>query len=216
LLAAAGARLRDWATTLGARIETDASRMSITTASFTATVRTQELDMAHELAALPLPRGCLVTASALLDLVSRSWLDALADACRAAHASVLFALTYDGRMTLEPAEPDDDHARALFNRHQHNDKSFGPALGPEAAAAMQTAFENRGYTLETATTDWRLGGDEQRLQAELIDGWLAAALEIEPASTTRLKRWCARHRARIDAGESTLVVGHRDIAGFPR
>jgi hypothetical protein len=148
-------------------------------------------------------------------LVSQSWLEALADACLAAHASVLFALTYDGRMTLEPAEPDDDLARALFNRHQHEDKGFGPALGPDAAAATKAAFANRGYTLVTAPSDWRLGRNEQRLQAELIDGWLAAALEIDPGSTLRLERWCARHRACIDAGESTIVVGHSDLGGLP-
>jgi hypothetical protein len=147
-------------------------------------------------------------------LVSRAWLEALADACRTAHASVLFALTYDGRMTLEPAEHDDDLARGLFNRHQRKDKGFGPALGPDAAAATKAAFANRGYILETAASDWRLGRNEQRLQAALIDGWLAAALEIEPASSLQLKRWCAAHRTRIDAGESTAVVGHTDLAGI--
>jgi SAM-dependent methyltransferase len=215
LLTAANARLRDWAATLDARVETDASRISITTALFSAVVRTRELDMASALAALSLPRGCLVTASALLDLVSRSWLEALADACRAAHASVLFALTYDGRLTLEPAERDDDLARALFNRHQHTDKGFGPALGPGAAAAAKAAFAQRGYTLGEAASDWRLGRAEQRLQGELIDGWLAAALEIEPGSTLRLERWHTRHRAHIDVGESTVVVGHSDLGGLP-
>jgi len=38
----------------------------------------------------------LVTASALLDLVSDAWLHLLADRCRAAGATVLFALTYNG------------------------------------------------------------------------------------------------------------------------
>jgi SAM-dependent methyltransferase len=215
LLAVADTSLRDWAGTLDARVETEANVISITAASFSATVRIQELDVARKLATLLLPRGCLVTTSALLDLVSWTWLESLADACRAAHASVLFALTYDGRMTLEPAEPDDGLARALFNRHQHNDKGFGPALGPEAAAATKDAFANRGYTLETAASDWRLGRDEQRLQAELIDGWVTAALEVEPGSTRRLERWRARRRARIDAGEATLVVGHSDLAGLP-
>jgi SAM-dependent methyltransferase len=215
LLAVASTRLREWAASLDARVEVDANRISITTALFSAVVRTQELDMARRPGALALPRGCLVTASALLDLVSQSWLETLADACGAASARVLFALTYDGRLTLEPAEPDDDLARALFNRHQRKDKGFGPALGPEAAAATKAAFAKRGYVLETAVSDWRLGRAEQSLQRELVDGWLAAALEIEPGSTSRLKRWCARHRARIDAGESTVVVGHSDLGGFP-
>jgi SAM-dependent methyltransferase len=215
LLAVASTRLREWAASLDARVEVDANRISITTALFSAVVRTQELDMARRPGALALPRGCLVTASALLDLVSQSWLETLADACGAARARVLFALTYDGRLTLEPAEPDDDLTRALFNRHQHKDKGFGPALGGDAVAATKAAFANRGYVLETAASDWRLGRAEQSLQRELVDGWLAAALEIEPGSTSRLTRWCARHRAHIDAGESTVVVGHSDLGGLP-
>ncbi|HEY7671320.1 MAG TPA: class I SAM-dependent methyltransferase [Gammaproteobacteria bacterium] len=215
LLSGARAQLREWAATLDARVETDTNRILITAASFSAAVRTQELDIARNLAALPLSRGCLVTASALLDLVSPHWLEALADACRAANAEVLFALTYDGRMTLEPAEPDDEIARALFNRHQRKDKGFGPALGPEAAAAAKPAFAKRGYVVETAASDWRLGHDEQRLQGELIDGWLDAALEIDPDSRHALEPWHARHRRRIDAGQCRMSVGHADVAGRP-
>ena len=42
----------------------------------------------------------LVTASALLDLVSEHWLHALAGRCRDAATAVLFALTYNGDMQL--------------------------------------------------------------------------------------------------------------------
>src|SRR5205809_2110421 len=49
----------------------------------------------------------LVTASALLDLVSDSWLRRLAHACRAQRAAALFALTYNGRSRCSPAEPED-------------------------------------------------------------------------------------------------------------
>jgi hypothetical protein len=118
-------------------------------------------------------------------------------------------------LTRAPAARDDDLARALFNRHQHTDKGFGPALGPGAAAAAKAAFGQLGYTLSEAASDWRLGRADQRLQGELIDGWLAAALETEPGSTLRLERWHTRHRARIDAGESTVVVGHSDLGGWP-
>ena len=47
----------------------------------------------------------LVTASALLDLVSESWLRALAAHCRAEGASALFAITYNGRFSCTPVEP---------------------------------------------------------------------------------------------------------------
>jgi hypothetical protein len=50
----------------------------------------------------------LVTASALLDLVSETWLRLLAARCRENRAAVLFALTYDGAIRCAPAEPEDE------------------------------------------------------------------------------------------------------------
>jgi SAM-dependent methyltransferase len=215
LLGAARARLLEWAATLGAPAQMDANRIWIAAGTFSCAIRTLELDIARGLDALALPRGCLVTASALLDLVSQKWLGALADACQDSAASVLFALTYDGRLTLDPAEPDDELARACFNRHQRRDKGFGPALGPEAAAAASAELARRGYALTVAASDWRLDGAARRLQAELIDGWLGAALEIDSDSRPTLERWHARHRQRIDAGRCRVVVGHSDLAGLP-
>ncbi len=49
----------------------------------------------------------LVTASALLDLVSERWLRALAARCAGHGAAVLFALSYDGRIVCSPEDPDD-------------------------------------------------------------------------------------------------------------
>jgi hypothetical protein len=213
LLEAAGAALTQWASALGATVAEREREITIAAADFTCTALTVELDLARRFSALALPRDCLVTAAALLDLVSEAWLEMLADACHDARARVLFALTYDGRLALDPAEPDDELARAYFNRHQHLDKGFGPALGPDAPARASAAFARRGYALTTAESDWLIGGEARRLQAELVDGWLDAALEIEPSSRRALERWHARHRRRIDAGESTLVVGHSDLAG---
>ena len=50
----------------------------------------------------------LVTASALLDLVSAAWVESLASECRVAGAAGLFALIYDGRIHCSPEEPGDD------------------------------------------------------------------------------------------------------------
>src|SRR4051812_25546624 len=64
----------------------------------------------------------LVTASALLDLVSEEWLRTLAVRCAQAGAAVLFALTYDGRIVCSPPDPDDAEIVSLVNRHQRIDK----------------------------------------------------------------------------------------------
>jgi len=72
----------------------------------------------------------LVTASALLDLVSEDWLAALAARCRESGAAILFALSYDGRIRCSPEEPNDATICALVNEHQRTDKGFGTRARP--------------------------------------------------------------------------------------
>ena len=150
----------------------------------------------------------------MLDLVSGDWLETLARRCRAAHAAVAFALTYDGRTTGKPAEPEDALVLSLFNRHQLQDKGFGPALGPGAAGAAEAAFEAHGYELRVATSDWVISANDRALQLALLDGWLGAALEIAPESKLALTSWHGRRRAHVLAGRSELRVGHVDLIGW--
>ena len=96
----------------------------------------------------------LVTASALLDLVSAEWLDRLVVEAAARRLPVYAALTYDGRVTLEPADPFDAEILAAFNLHQRTDKGFGPALGPDAAARAVERFAALGYSVVEGRSDW--------------------------------------------------------------
>ncbi len=178
--------------------------------------RALDLGVAFEGAAGALLAGDdLVTASALLDLVSARWLDALARRCADSGAVALFALTYDGRMRCLPAEPEDELVRELVNRHQHGDKGFGPALGPEASDAAAAAFARVGYRAQRERSDWVLADDVPQLQRELIEGWVQAAEEIAPARATTLRDWKARRLAHVRDGQSRLVVGHEDLLAWP-
>ena len=157
----------------------------------------------------------LVTASALLDLVSASWIEALADHCRASGAAALFALNYNGESRCTPEEPADDTVLRLFNQHQRqNDKGFGRAAGPDAIAIAMRAFTGRGYVVRSARSDWRLAPDTFRLQRPLIEGWAKAAIEIAPERAPLINDWLARRLAHVDAGRSHIVVGHDDVAAF--
>ena len=89
----------------------------------------------------------LVTASALLDLVSADWIDDLAGDCAAVGCAALFALNYDGRVRWCPVLALDAVVRALVNRHQRRDKGFGPAAGP--AAASVAAARSAGLSSST-------------------------------------------------------------------
>ena len=91
------------------------------------------LDLTRDLeAALEGPVD-LVTASALLDLVSETWLERLAVETAARSIPLYAALSYDGRIELTPPDPLDAAIVAAVNAHQRTDKGFGPALGPAAA-----------------------------------------------------------------------------------
>ena len=176
---------------------------------------TRQLDLAAALPDLPLPPRGLVTASALLDLVSHAWLATLAARCHAAHCSLLFALTYDGRVACKPMDAEDTLIISLVNQHQLTDKGFGPALGPTAAAAAARLFATPGYRLRRVRSDWRLGPDESALQDALLQGWAEAACEMAPGSRPRIAAWLARRRHHLARGRSRLVVGHEDLYGWP-
>lgn len=213
LLDASLAATESWAARRGERAARTGSVLEVGGATFACEVRREHVDLSN-LAAVDLPGGGLVTAAALLDLVSRDWLDELAQSCRAARAAVAFALTYDGRTTATPGEPEDTAVLAMFNRHQLFDKGFGPALGMRAADAAEAAFEAHGYELRVATSDWVIAPAEHALQLALLDGWLGAALEIAPESRLALTSWHERRSAHVRAGRSSLSVGHVDLVGW--
>lgn len=201
LLDALPGRMRTWVQTRAPQVKCD--------------VRSIALDLATRLDQLPLPNGCLITASALLDLVSEPWLRALAERAASAAATVWFALTYDGRIQCSPAEPEDAEVRELFNAHQLTDKGFGPALGPGAARMAQQLFLQHGYRVHCAPSDWHIGADQPALQHALLQGWCDAACEIARGRTAALRSWLARRQRHAEAGRSQLLVGHVDMLGSP-
>ena len=86
----------------------------------------------------------LVTASALLDLVSRAWLTDAVRACAARGAAVLFALSYDGSVRWADEDPDDVLVREALNEHQRREKGLGHALGPDASEVAEALFRAEG------------------------------------------------------------------------
>jgi hypothetical protein len=161
-------------------------------------------------------RADLVTASALLDLVSGPWLSALADACADAACGALFALSYDG--TVEWSADDDPYdalVRDAVNRHQSRDKGLGPALGPAAGRTAEELFRRRGYRTRLAPSPWTLGPGDAALGEKLVAGWAAAAAEERPAETEGIRSWAERRRRAVTGGYCGLRVGHLDLLALP-
>jgi len=157
----------------------------------------------------------LVTASALLDLVSEAWLRALAARCHAVNACVLFTLTYDGRSSCTPAEPGDALVLELFNQHQQTDKGLGgPAAGPAGHSIAQRCFAELGYETRTERSDWVLGSEELDLQRRLLQGWAEAATEVAPDRAPVIAHWLQRRLDHIATNHPRVVVGHHDLAAW--
>ncbi|MDH3208651.1 MAG: class I SAM-dependent methyltransferase, partial [Gemmatimonadota bacterium] len=161
------------------------------------------------------PRTDLVTASALLDLVSEQWLNALVDACTSGGCGALFSLTYDGRIEWAPEDPFDAVVLDAVNQHQRRNKGTGPALGPNAAGAAEELFRRRGYRTWLADSAWRVGASEAALAQALHTGWAAATVEVRPGDADTVERWADRRRVAIAGGEVEVVVGHQDLLALP-
>jgi len=157
----------------------------------------------------------LITMSALLDLVSETWLHRFARAVAARALPVYAALTYDGRTNIAPADPLDTAIISAVNAHQRTDKGFGPALGPSAAGSAIARFESLGYSLVSGESDWVIGPDDREMQNELLEGWASAAREIGTPGAAEIANWLTRRKVAVSQGLSSMRVGHVDFFAFP-
>jgi hypothetical protein len=218
LLALLPERTRVWAEAAGQEFAPDGDAFTLNGPDCTCRVRCKMLDLSADLDQLHLPPGALVSASALLDLVSAEWLEGLMGHAAQARCPLLFVLTYDGRVELNPVVDGpvgDAEVIARVNRHQRSDKGFGPALGPDATAEAASIARRLGYRVHQATSDWHLGPDQAALQRALIEGWHAAAVALGLGDELALDHWRQRRLALLSAGSSRVDVGHRDLLLIP-
>ncbi|HSC67020.1 MAG TPA: class I SAM-dependent methyltransferase [Cellvibrio sp.] len=165
-------------------------------------------------AELPLTGAHIVSASALFDLASPAFVDALISRIDARKTAIYAALNYDGTTSWTPAHPLDENILAAFNQDQMRDKGFGPALGPNCTAYLQQVLEQKGYTVEIRPSPWQLGPKDQAMQSELINGIAAAVSEGYGLSAAQIDEWKMFRLAHIT--DSNCTVGHWDLLALPR
>jgi SAM-dependent methyltransferase len=181
-------------------------------------------DLAEAPRNLPLQQADAVLCSALCDLVSARWLDRMAAALRVPFYA---ALSVDGRDRLHPPHPADRQVANAFRADQARDKGFGgPALGPAAPAAIARAFAARGFTVDSAPSDWVL----QARGMEFLDLPIGRAhsaaflrqLIIGQARAARQRMgfgavddWLLDRMDRIGTRTLTARIGHRDVLALP-
>jgi hypothetical protein len=167
------------------------------------------------LSAADLAGATLLTASALLDLLTADEMDALAAVCTAAGCPVLFTLTVSGRVRLHPEDPLDAEIGAAFDDHQRRDENGRRMLGPDAPAAAAAAVARHGARVRTADSPWRLGPDRPALLREWLAGRLDAACAQRPGLAAHAGAYRDRRERALDAGKLTVSVGHIDLLVVP-
>ena len=180
-----------------------------------ANVQVHALDLVCDLeAALDGPVD-LVTTSALIDLVSVSWLERLVMEVAARKIPLYAALTYDGRVDFTPQDPRDAAVIAAVNSHQRGDKGFGPALGPLAARTAVECLQKVGYLVEVGAADWLLGEADLPMQEAMLFAWAVAASETGEISHEAAAEWLVNRRSALAAKHSRIRVGHQDFFAGP-
>ena len=138
--------------------------------------------------------GPLISSVALLDLVSSEWLDRFVIEAAARRLPVYVALTFDGRISLEPSEAFDHDLVAAFKAHQRSDKGFGPALGPTAGERAADGFAHFGYAVVEGRSDWMLEPKDAKLQDAVFCAW--AELNTLTLPPDVIAKWLALRRDR--------------------
>jgi hypothetical protein len=179
--------------------------LAVATGPAAVTVEARQSDITR-LTAHDLAGGNLITASALLDLLTADELVRMLRACTG--RPMLLTLTVVGRVTLDPADPLDARIGAAFNAHQRR----GGLLGPDAVA---TAVRELGAEVLVRPSPWRLDAAHPELTAEWFGGWVAAACEQEPALAAEAGAYRDRRLAQAAAGELAIAVDHSDLLVLP-
>lgn len=179
------------------------------------TVETKQSDITR-LDPGDLAGATIITASALLDLLTGTETSNLAAVCCGVGCPTLLTLSVVGRVELTPPDPMDRRVAVAFDAHQRRRTDRGRLLGPDAVARAVTEFDQLGATVLVRRSPWRLGITEANLAAEWFTGWVGAACEqcVDLAAETGGYR--SRRLAQASAGRLAVAVHHADLLVLPR
>jgi trans-aconitate methyltransferase len=178
------------------------------------TLETQQSDITG-LSSGELGDTTLITASALLDMLTADELCGLADLCTAAACPALLTLSVAGRVELTPADALDRRVAAAFDAHQRRTTDRGVLLGPDAPDAALEELGRRGAEVVVRPSPWRLGASDADLIAEWFGGWLWAACEQEPGLTAQTESYKRRRLTEATMGQLEVTVDHADLLVLP-
>ena len=158
----------------------------------------------------------LITASALLDMMTDDEVGRLVTICAGARCPALITLSVVGRVDLHPADPMDLIIMDAFNDHQRRITGAGRLLGPEAVRAAVEGFARLGLDVLARPSPWRLGAESAALMDVWFSGWLGAACDQVPELREVADAYAGRRRAEMDTGSLSVTVHHEDLLAVPR
>ena len=166
---------------------------------------------------LPLESASLITASALLDLVSSNFIRDLCQLIKEKNEGrplgFYSALNYDGCIKWTPFHPLDAAILMNFNTDQRRDKGFGPALGPDATDFLKTQFHSTKFQCLSAKSPWLLGSADYLLTESLINGISGVAIQTDGLTNSDIQDWKTFRIENVRTG--TCYLGHTDIVVLP-
>lgn len=158
----------------------------------------------------------LITASALLDLLTEGELTQLVTTCAGAGCAVLLTLSVVGNVELAPQDPLDRRVGAAFDAHQRRLTAAGRLLGPGAVARAVAEFGRVGAEVVVRASPWRLGAGQADLAAEWFNGWVAAACDQQDGLAAEIGGYRDRRLAQARSGQLEVTVDHADLLVLPR
>ena len=179
------------------------------------TIEARQCDIT-ELVPEELAGAHLITASALLDMMTAEELDRVVATCAGAGCPVLITLSVTGRVDLAPADPFDQAVADAFNAHQRRTAGTRRLLGPDAVGAAADGFTRLGLDVLLRPSPWLLGPGQAALSAEWFSGWLGAACEQQPELRSAAHSYARRRLAEAAAGQLSVAVHHLDLLARPR
>ncbi len=157
----------------------------------------------------------LVTASALLDMMTAEELGRLVSTCAEPGCPVLITLSVTGRVDLTPADPSDQLFAEAFNEHQRRTSPAGRRLGPDALDAAVAGFTRLGLEVLVRPSPWRLGRDKSALTKAWLDGWVGPACEQRPDLEGVRPSYVRRRLVELADGRLSVTVHHQDLLVRP-
>ncbi len=157
----------------------------------------------------------LITASALLDMMTTEELRRFLDTCAEPGCPVLITLTVTGRVDLTPADPWDRRFGEAFNEHQRRASPAGRRLGPDALDAAVDGFSRLGLEVMVRPSPWRLGADHSALTTAWLEGWVGPACEQRPGLEQVRDSYVRRRLTELAEGRLSVTVHHQDLLALP-